>query len=98
LGAFYYRSPSLEGPKHDLPRLDRFDLGTLKRVEHFATPHERSGSKVVCSDCGSLSIKVADPVTAAGTTLVDSGHCNAVRGTLSDLHNLARRGTDLFEF
>jgi hypothetical protein len=98
LGAFYHRSPPLEDPKHDLPRLNRFDLGTLIRVEHFAIPRNRSGSNVVCSYCGCLSIKVADPVTAADSTWVDCGHCNAFRGTLSDLHNLARRGTDLFEF
>jgi hypothetical protein len=59
---------------------------------------ERSGLKIVCDECGSLSIKVVDPATAPGTTLIQCGRCNAVRGTLADLHDLARRGTDLFEF
>jgi hypothetical protein len=26
------------------------------------------------------------------------GRCNAVRGTLEELHDLARRGDDVFEF
>ena len=59
---------------------------------------ERPGLKIVCEECGSLSIKVVDPATAPGTTSIQCGRCNAVRGTLADLHDLARRGTDLFEF
>jgi hypothetical protein len=54
--------------------------------------------KIVCENCGSLSIKVTDPVNAPGNTLVRCGRCTAVRGTLNDLHVLARRGTELFEF
>jgi ribosomal protein S27E len=65
-------------------------------VQHFSNP--QSGFKIVCSDCGSLSIKVADPATAPATTSVNCGVCGAVRGSLADLHDLARRGTDLFEF
>src|SRR5882762_3460387 len=30
--------------------------------------------------------------------LVRCGRCNAVRGTLEELHDLARRGNDVFEF
>jgi len=59
---------------------------------------ERPGLKIVCDECGSLSIKVVDPATAPATTVIQCGRCNAVRGTLADLHDLARRGTDLFEF
>jgi hypothetical protein len=54
--------------------------------------------KIVCEDCGSLSIKVADPANSPAATLVQCGRCSAVRGTVGDLHDLARRGTDLFEF
>jgi hypothetical protein len=59
---------------------------------------ERSRFKIVCEDCGSLSIKVAEPANSPNTTLVRCGRCNAVRGTLEELHDLARRGNDVFEF
>jgi hypothetical protein len=42
---------------------------------------ERPGLKIVCEECGSLSIKVVDPATAPGTTLIQCGRRNAVRGT-----------------
>jgi hypothetical protein len=59
---------------------------------------QRSRFKFVCERCGSLSIKVADPATSPLTTLVACARCNAVRGTLGDLHELARRSADPFEF
>jgi ribosomal protein S27E len=68
------------------------------RVEHSPTPRERSGFKIVCNDCGSLTIKVADPVNAPGATPVQCGRCGAIRGTLADLHDLALRSRDIFEF
>jgi hypothetical protein len=58
---------------------------------------KRPGLKIVCEACGSLSIKAIDPA-APGETLIHCGRCNAVRGTLADLQELARRGTDVFEF
>lgn len=54
--------------------------------------------KFVCVECGSLSIKITDPAKTPANTLVHCGRCAAVRGTLRDLHDLARRGKDLFEF
>jgi predicted Zn finger-like uncharacterized protein len=54
--------------------------------------------KIVCENCGSLSIKVSDPANSPAATVVQCGRCNAVRGTVGDLHDLARRGTELFEF
>jgi len=63
-------------------------------------PHqsqERSGLKIICDECGSLSIKAIDPAAAPGT-LIHCCRCNAVRGTLADLHDLARRSADVFEF
>jgi hypothetical protein len=54
--------------------------------------------KIVCEQCGSLSIKIADPANSPAATLVQCGRCDAVRGTVGDLHDLARRGTELFEF
>ncbi len=59
---------------------------------------EVSRFKIVCEGCGSLSIKVADPANAPACTLVRCGRCNAVRGTLGELQDMARRGTDSFEF
>ena len=44
------------------------------------------------------TIKIADPANASGDTIIECRRCNAVRGTVADLHTLARRGRDLFEF
>lgn len=57
-----------------------------------------TGFKIICTDCGSLAIKVADPAHASGDTVIECWRCNAVRGTVAELHILARRGRDLFEF
>jgi uncharacterized Zn finger protein len=62
------------------------------------TTSERSRFKIVCENCGSLSIKVADPADSPDAAIVQCGRCGAVRGTLADLHVLARSGNDLFEF
>jgi hypothetical protein len=59
---------------------------------------KRSGLSIVCAECGSLSIKIVDPATAPDTTPIHCGRCDAIRGTLADLHDLARRSTDVFEF
>ena len=59
---------------------------------------ERPRFKFVCEGCGSLSIKVADPLTSPSTTPVVCARCGAVRGTLGELHELAQRSSDLFEF
>ena len=59
---------------------------------------ERSGLKVVCDECGNLSIKAIDPTNATDLAKVHCRRCNAVRGTVADLRELARRSTDLFEF
>jgi ribosomal protein S27E len=57
----------------------------------------RSGLKVVCDECGNLSIKAIDP-NSAPDMAVHCRRCNAVRGTVADLRELARRSTDAFEF
>jgi hypothetical protein len=95
-GIFATRSLSRAGkPENDLlPPIDR----GAPMSEYFATPGERSGFKVVCNDCGSLSIKVDKQVNAPGTTPVRCGRCGAIRGTLADLHELALRSRDNFEF
>jgi hypothetical protein len=68
------------------------------RLENAPVQREQPGFKFVCNNCGSLSIKVADPVTAPATTPIHCGRCGTVRGTLAELHDLARRSADLFEF
>jgi len=59
----------------------------------------RPGLKVVCEECGNLSIKPIDPASAPDAlTKIYCRRCNAVRGTVADLRELARRSTDAFEF
>ncbi len=67
-------------------------------VDNLTTSVERSGFKIVCDDCGALSIKIADPVNAPDTTLVKCACCGAIRGTLADLRDVALRSGDVFEF
>jgi len=67
----------------------------MKIDEH--QPESRSGLKVVCEECGNLSIKPVDP-DSAPDHVIYCRRCNAVRGTVADLRDLARRSTDSFEF
>jgi hypothetical protein len=67
-------------------------------IREAPATQEASRFKVVCEACGSLSIKVADPAHAPATTPVCCGRCGVVRGTLGELHDMARRSTDSFEF
>jgi hypothetical protein len=63
--------------------------------------HEPSlsvGFRMVCDCCGGLSIRIADPQKSSASTAVRCRGCDAVRGTLGELHDLARRATDVFEF
>lgn len=56
-----------------------------------------SGFKMICESCGSLQIKLADPTKLGAETDVRCGRCDAVRGTLHQLHSLARMSRDVFE-
>ena len=58
----------------------------------------QSGFKIVCSDCGGLSIKPTISASASIDTLIECRQCSAVRGTLADLHVLARHSRDVYEF
>jgi hypothetical protein len=66
-------------------------------IDHLLA-RERSEFKIVCSDCGNLSIRITDPANSPVTTLIECARCSAVRGTVGSLQELARRGVDLFEF
>lgn len=57
-----------------------------------------AGFRMVCDGCGALSIRMADPLHSAPSTPVKCRACDAVRGTLGELQDLARRATDVFEF
>jgi hypothetical protein len=48
--------------------------------------------KFVCEVCGSLTIKIAHPVQAPGTTIVECGRYNSPRGTLVIFVILPGRG------
>jgi hypothetical protein len=96
VAAFGHRSSSLEDQKRDLPCIYNRVLMSVSMVSRENTLGQRF--KIVCDECGSLSIRVADPANSPAVTLVQCGRCSAVRGTLGDLHDLARRGTELFEF
>lgn len=62
--------------------------------------HPCSGTKlkVVCEACGDLSIKAIDLKNAPDSTEIHCRRCNAFRGTVADLRELARRSTGEFEF
>jgi hypothetical protein len=59
---------------------------------------ERAGFKVICDACGSLSIKHMHQADATPASAIQCGRCKAVRGTVAELHDLARRGKDIFDF
>ena len=62
-------------------------------------PEGRPGLKVVCEECGNLSIKPIDPSCAPDDLAkIYCRRCNAVRGTVADLRELARRSTGAFDF
>jgi Zn finger protein HypA/HybF involved in hydrogenase expression len=52
----------------------------------------------VCEACGSMTIKIDSPEQAAETTIVECGRCHSPRGTMGSLRDLARQGSDAFEF
>jgi hypothetical protein len=54
--------------------------------------------KVVCEACGDLAIKAIDLTSAPDSTEIRCRRCNAIRGTVADLRELARRSSDEFEF
>jgi predicted amidophosphoribosyltransferase len=45
--------------------------------------------KLVCGGCGSLAIKIENPVSASRKAVVHCGECGASRGTLGALRDLA---------
>jgi hypothetical protein len=45
--------------------------------------------QIVCVECGSLSIKIENPITASRQAIVYCGDCGASRGTMGSLRDLA---------
>jgi hypothetical protein len=60
-------------------------------------PKAATGFKMVCDACGSLQIKLTDPTKLGSDTMIHCGRCDAARGTLAELHHLARTSTDVFD-
>jgi hypothetical protein len=48
--------------------------------------------RVVCDDCGSLTIKIESPERASRDAIVYCGGCGVSRGTVGALRDLAVRG------
>jgi hypothetical protein len=70
-----------------------------ERIVDALTTGDLPKFKFICDGCGSTSIKVAYPERAPETTVVECGRCNAPRGTLAALRDLARQGrNDFFDF
>ena len=57
-------------------------------LDHF--DRKNSGLKVVCEACGSFSIKAIHPMNASDGEEIRCGCCNALRGTMADLRELAK--------
>jgi hypothetical protein len=47
--------------------------------------------QMVCANCGSLTIKIENPVVASSETVVICGDCGSSRGTMGALRDLATR-------
>jgi hypothetical protein len=84
VAAFGYGAASLEDQKPALPYIYYCVLMSAVLANREDTLGQRF--KIVCGDCGSLSIKVADPANSPAGTLVQCGRCGAIRGTLGGLH------------
>ena len=67
------------------------EVFALDLVQEAATL--RVGFRIVCEACGSLQIKLADPAKLNPEYMVHCGRCDADRGTLAELHDLARSNT-----
>jgi len=67
----------------------------MKVLDH---PFGDTNLKVVCEACGDLSIKAIDLANSPDSTEIRCRRYNAIRGTIADLRELARRATGEFEF
>ena len=47
--------------------------------------------QMICGNCGSLTIKIENPIRASRETMVHCGECGASRGTIGALRDLAER-------
>jgi hypothetical protein len=65
-----------------------FDLGSFSMNNDLEF-------QMVCCDCGSLTIKIENPVSASREAIVHCGECGASRGTMGALRDLAVRANVL---
>jgi hypothetical protein len=49
--------------------------------------------QMVCDNCGSLTIKIENPVESSSDAVVNCGGCGSARGTLGALRDLAARSS-----
>ena len=49
------------------------------------------GFQIVCTNCGCLSIKIEEPLTATREAIVYCGDCGTSRGTVGSLRDLSVR-------
>ena len=47
------------------------------------------GFQIVCTNCGCLSIKIEEPLTATREAIVYCGDCGTSRGTVGSLRDLS---------
>jgi len=47
--------------------------------------------QMICGDCGNITIKIENPISASRETIVHCGECGASRGTIGALRDLAER-------
>lgn len=47
------------------------------------------GFRIVCTNCGCLSVRIEEPLTAAREAIVYCGDCGTSRGTMGALRDLA---------
>ncbi len=45
--------------------------------------------QTVCANCGNLSVKIENPISAPSEAIVECGNCGISRGTIGSLRRLA---------
>src|SRR5258708_2006333 len=75
-----------------------FRLWVISMIVDHVVSTIRAGFKIVCSNCGALTINAVDLTGAAETAQIRYGRCDCHSWTVADLHDLARKNTGAVEF